>query len=212
MNKLIAGIVLGLASAAATANPLAELMENTYGGFAVGLSSYPGYCDNGSISCGNAENPAWKFYSGFHMSSSVAGEIGYLNFERARADYLTPNGLTTVLTGKAMRASGFNFNLAFTRELSSNWSAIGRIGIARMKTVGVTYSAGVASSAGPTEMHTEPYIGAALSLDMSDLIGKFLPQPIDRFKLQMAVDMTRIEFGSYKRYARLWSIGGGLEF
>lgn len=212
MNKFLAGIVLGFASAAAMANPLKELMENTYGGFSLALSHYPGYCDGASLECHNTANPGWKFYSGFQMSPQVSGEIGYLNYERVSVTRPVP-ATPWLATGEAMRASGFNVNLAFRRELSPNWSAIGRVGFARMKTVGsIVQSNGSTISAGPTEMHTEPYLGVAAELDVSDLLGQFMPQPLDRFRIQFAVDMTRIEFGTYKRYARLWSMGGGFAF
>lgn len=209
MNKFLAGTVLGFASAAAMANPLQELMENTYGGLSLAVTRYPAFCD-GATTCN--QNAGWKFYGGFRMSPAISGEIGYLNFERIQAQTQVTTSIGNGSNSRSLRTAGFVFNLAFTQELSDNWSAVGRIGIARMKNVGTVIAPNGAQTDPNSEVHTEPYFGAALELNMSDLIGKIFPAPIDRFKMQLGADISRAQFNGYKRYLTMYSIGGGFEF
>lgn len=212
MNKFLAGMILGLTSALATANPLAELMENTYGGFAFGRSQYGAYCEGNPADCQNADNLGWKFFSGYRMSPLVSGEIGYLNFERATYAARLPAPAVATTT-QALRAEGFVFNLAFRHELSTNWHAVGRVGLAQMKSIGTNYDvSGNASPAGSTKMYTSPYLGVALDWDVSDFTARLLPYPFSRFTVEIAFDTTRVELGGYKHSARMLTFGGGLEF
>jgi OmpA-OmpF porin, OOP family len=127
MKHTLATLSLAALSAAASAQG--------YGVLSVGMSKHSVDC-GGTTSC-DKSGTAYKILGGYKFTPLIAGEIGYFDF-----------GKSTLKVGSDsldVKVSGFGAGVALHGNLSPSWTAVGRLGLAQMKTKLTASVAGVGS-------------------------------------------------------------------
>lgn len=97
-------------------------MAQLYMGAGLGYAVVSDYCRN-STSCEDS-SLGLKLYGGAHLNSSVAVEVGYLDFGKATYDYYAEHD--------DLEASAVIVNAAFRAPLNRELGAVGRIGLAHV--------------------------------------------------------------------------------
>lgn len=155
MNKhflrtlVAATLVMGCAAASAQTEQTQQ--ARGYVGIAAGKSHLNGDCV-GVVNCDDSGS-GWKLYGGYKLSPSMALEVNWVDFGKARSG-AAENGRTTTAEIKS-RALGVG--LAFEGEIVSRVSLLGRFGLANMRSETIDASGAKISSASGSEV--KPYAG-----------------------------------------------------
>lgn len=110
-KTMLAGVMATVATGA---------MAQLYMGAGLGYAVVSDYCKN-STSCED-NSLGLKLYGGAHLNSSVAVEVGYLDFGKATYDYFAEHD--------DLEASAVIVNAAFRAPLSRELGAVARVGLA----------------------------------------------------------------------------------
>jgi hypothetical protein len=186
MNKL----ALGVAAAAATLVS-SVAMAQAYVSADVGTS-------HSSASDSNATS--WKVTGGYKVGAGFAGEIGYVDFGNA-------NTQSTLGTNVESKAAGVTLGAAYEYAFDDRWSAVGRLGVARIKTStggGVVLDGAgniIAFIEGAEETDTVPYYGLAGTFAITRNI-----------KLEASADWSRAKLAGSSANVRSLALGARYEF
>lgn len=115
-----------MVAAAATVIAASASAEGYVGG-AFGVSKLDFDCA-GTLSCDSSDT-VWKLYGGYKINPGVAVEAGYVNFGEAKYSYAYAGDTVQ----SKLSASAFTVGIAVHGELTPEFSAVGRIGLALVK-------------------------------------------------------------------------------
>lgn len=118
-----------------------------YGVGSVGLSRFDTDC-SGTASCDKSDT-AFKLMGGYKFTPTIAVEVGYFDFGKAKGSALGVN--------VEEKLNGFGAGAAFHVDLAPSWTGVARLGLAQMKTK-LTGSSG-ATSLSDSDTNTSLYGG-----------------------------------------------------
>ncbi len=117
MKQILMASLLAMTAASASAQ-----VEKVYAGGSLGWAQIP-------LSCGANENcktnnVGFKVFVGYDDTAKVAGELGYINFGKSKAD----NDVTGVRTDR--KAYALTLAMALRQKIDTGLNAVARIGVA----------------------------------------------------------------------------------
>lgn len=178
MKKILLGACALLVSAAASANPYAEL--------AIGQSDVDADCA-GTTSCDNKDTGV-RLTGGWAFTPNLAGELSYTDYGKASA---VVSGSTVTL-----KAKGISFGVAGTYPLGSQFSVTGRLGLINIEATGTVVGTGSVS-----ETKLKPYFGLGLGYDLNKAVSLGLNWEQTKASLQGASsDVSLISLSARYRF------------
>jgi OOP family OmpA-OmpF porin len=172
--------VLSIATVAGLALSSAAFAQG-YAGIAVGQSKFS--LPSGTTGVDSTDTGA-KIFGGYKFTPNIAGEVTYIDFGKAKGD------------GGSLKASALGAGVAFSGELAPGFTAVGRLGVARVK---------ADATGGPNTSSTQPYFGLGLGYWISKTISIDVAYDITKWKL----DDGEV---SDKENVQLFSIGLSFAF
>lgn len=143
-----------------------------YGVISVGASRLNVDCA-GVASC-DKTGTGFKVMGGYKFAPNWAGEIGYFDYGKAKA---SDGGVALEI-----RNSAIGLGLAFHQDLATDWNAVARFGLSRVKTKLTGSIAGLGSGS-ETDNNTAAYLG----LGVGYKLGKAM-------SVDAAWDLTKSKF------------------
>lgn len=151
---LAAGLAL-LGSGAASAQ--------AYVGAGVGSGHISADC-SGTTSCDTSSTGA-KLYGGYLVNPALGVELGYFDWGKAKATTSVlplagsggqeaPQAITPIAASATLKATGFGLGVAYLPQLSADWNAVLRAGVAQNKG-----KVSVDGGSGTSKTSTQPYVG-----------------------------------------------------
>lgn len=117
MKHILMASLLAMAATGASAQ-----VEQVYAGGSVGWAKIPAACDAGSTCKDNSVG--YKVYIGYDDTAKIAGELGYINFGKNKADAGTDHA--------DLRAHAVTLALAFRQQLDTGLKGVLRLGAANV--------------------------------------------------------------------------------
>lgn len=174
-----------LAFAAAALVSTGAMAQSSYISGAIGASDADIDCA-GAATC-DKRGTAAKLVTGLEMGNGWAGELGYINFGKAK---VADAGASATFKAQALQLGG-----AYQAQFSPDWGLNVRLGVAYVKTKVSATLSGVGSGS-DSENNTAPYVGLGLNYALSKLS-----------KLELGVDFTKAEYGGEKADVRAVTVG-----
>ena len=176
-KKIAAAVAALLVSGVAVAGP--------YVVGSVGVASWDVDCE-GAANCDKTD-VGFKLLGGYKFASNLAVEAGYFNFGKAR---ISDSGLSA-----DFKAVAFGAGLAVHTDISPQWNAVARLGVASVRT---TLDASLAGygSASDEQSSTQAYAGLG--------VGYLLTPALS---LDAALDFTNAKFEGEKGNISKFSLG-----
>jgi OmpA-OmpF porin, OOP family len=115
---------------------MAASAQQMYGTAGFGQSNTNIDCE-GVPTC-DRSGTAFKLMGGYKFAPNMAAELGYMSFGKAKA--------SDAVSSVSISNSGFGGGVAFTGDLSPNWTATARVGLLMMKTKLSASSGGASGS------------------------------------------------------------------
>lgn len=179
MFSILALSALALSSAASAQG---------YVGLGIGATHFNADC-TGTTSC-DKTGTGFKLFGGYKYNPSIAGEIVYFDFGKAKATIPDVSG---PVNGE-IKTSAFGLGAAFMGPFSPEWSGVARLGIARVKTK-VTASLG-SLSASDSENTTQAYFGLGVGYALSK-----------NATVDLSADFSKAKFSGESANVRMFGIG-----
>jgi OOP family OmpA-OmpF porin len=151
-KHLIALAVLAVSTAASA--------QNLYGVVSAGVSKLSFDCGT-APSCDKTDT-AFKLLGGYKFAPNWAGEIGYMDFGKAK---LSGGGANLDI-----KVNGFGGGVAYHQDIAPAWNFVARLGIAQMKTK-LSGSAPGIGSASESDSNIEPYLGLGVGYKLSKTVS-----------------------------------------
>lgn len=127
-----------------------------YGVVSVGASRLGLDCE-GAASCDKNDVGA-KVIAGYKFAPSWAAEVGWFEYGKATA---SDTGVSV-----SVRNTAFGLGAAFHQDLTADWNAVARFGLARVETKLSGSISGV-GSASDTDKNTQAYLGMSVGYRLS---------------------------------------------
>jgi len=143
-----------------------------YGLVSVGTSRLNADC-SGVASC-DKTGTGFKLMGGYKFAPNWAGELGYFDYGKAKA---SDAGVSAEI-----RNSAFGLGLAFHQDLATDWNAVARFGLSRVKTK-ITGSISGLGSGSDSDNNTAAYLGLGVGYKLSKTMS-----------LDAAWDLTKSKF------------------
>lgn len=178
MKKIAAALSLLVAMGGAFAQ--------TYVGGTLGESHLDIDC-TGTTKCDNTDT-GYKLYVGHKLSRSLAAEVSYLSFGKAK---LTAGGVDVSIETHALVAA-----LALIGEISPELTATVRVGVADIDSRATAWGIG-----GSTEGHANGYVGLGMSYSFAK-----------NWWVTVNADFSEMEYGGSSGTIRLLSLGTQYNF
>lgn len=159
-----------------------------YVGLGVGATHLNSDC-SGTTSCDN-NGTGFKLFGGYKYTPSIAGELVYLDFGKAKASIPDFGG---PVSGE-IKTSALGLGVAFMGPFSPDWSGVARLGIARVKAK-VTASQG-SLSASDSENSTQAYFGLGVGYALSKAAT-----------IDLSADFSKSKFAGESGNVRIVGIG-----
>lgn len=151
-TKLLTALAALTLSAAASAQP--------YGVVSAGVARVDVDC-SGTATCDKSDT-GFKLMGGYKFMPNLAAEIGYFDFGKVRA---SAPGINAEL-----KNSAFGGGVAYHLDLAPSWNAVGRLGLAQVKTKISGTVAGL-GSASDTDNNTALYAGLGVGYKISKTLS-----------------------------------------
>jgi OOP family OmpA-OmpF porin len=151
-TKLLTALAALTLSAAASAQ--------TYGVASVGIARVDVDC-TGAASCDKSDT-GFKLMGGYKFTPNVAAEIGYFDFGKAKA---SGSGVNAEL-----KNSAFGGGVAYHLDLAPSWNAVGRLGLAQVKTK-ISGTVSGLGSASDSDNNTALYAGLGVGYKLSKTLS-----------------------------------------
>lgn len=127
-----------------------------YGLVSVGVSRLNVDCE-GASQC-DKTGTGFKIMAGYKFAPNWAGELGYFDYGKAKA---SDSGISAEL-----RNTAWGVGAAFHQDLATDWNAVARFGLSRVKTK-ITGSLAGLGSASESDNNTQAYFGVSLGYRLS---------------------------------------------
>lgn len=176
---------LALAAIAFCASAAAQ----PYGAVAVGMSSLNVDCE-GAARCDKTDT-AFKLLGGYRFTPQWAGEVGYMNFGKAKASDAGVSaeiGTTALMLGAAYHA-----------DLSPDWTAVLRLGVGQVKTK-ISGSVAGLGSGSDDDTNAAAYFGLGFGYRLSktttlDFAGDFTKSKYDKNGVNESGNVRALSLG-----------------
>lgn len=212
MRKSLLTVAFGLAMLSLTAAHAQGAQGYVGGGLGWGNISVD--C-SGLASC-DKSNAGGKLYGGYRFASQFALEGGYYSFGKVKAQStefvsIPANGQAVALNGSGsimvtvdgeLKATGLGIGMAYITPVSTDWSAVVRLGVMRMdgKITGTGSAQGITYSESASKKSTQAYFGLGVGYNMTPNLA-----------LTGEADFSRVKYGLEGEFetdqVRLISIG-----
>ena len=191
MKKI--ALTLAALMLAVTAQAQSSTMNNekahTYGLLSLGQGHLNVDC-TGVQTC-DRNNTGGKAVLGYTFGNGFSLEGGYTHFGKFRA--------SDAAVGLSAKPEALSLSGAYTAALSPDWSLVGRVGVARVRT---KLHAEVGTLSGSdSENSTQPIVGLAVNYALS---------PTTR--VELGVDATRAQYQGERSNVRMVSLGARFAF
>jgi len=127
-----------------------------YGLVSVGASRLNVDCE-GAASC-DKTGTGFKVMGGYKFAPNWAAELGWFDYGKAKASDM---GISAEI-----RNTAIGLGAAYHQDLSADWNAVARFGLARVKTK-LTGSISGLGSASDTDNNTQAYLGVSVGYRLS---------------------------------------------
>jgi hypothetical protein len=182
-------IALTLIAASATLLSTGAFAQG-YVSAAVGQSKVDLGC-SGAETC-DSTGTAFKLVGGYPLGNGWAGELGYINFGKAKA--------ADAGDSLELKANAITLGAAYQFQFSPAFGANFRLGVGAIKTKASATLAGIGSGS-ESETKAKPYFGLGLNYALSKTT-----------KLELGADFTKAEIEGEKEDVRAVTFGVRFDF
>ena len=147
----------------------------------------------GLVSSGNNNATAYKLQAGYQINTNLAIEGGYIDYGKFNYN-ATATNIAGAITGTG-KASGWNLVGVGILPLGNQFSVLGKLGIANVRSSGTATVAGISASTSTSK--TDLTYGLGVKYEITKAV--FLRGDLDRYK-----DTTDS--------ANVWMVGVGYKF
>lgn len=184
----LAALMLAVTAQAQSSNANND-KAHTYGLLSLGQGHLNADC-TGVQAC-DRSNTGGKAVLGYSFGNGFSLEGGYTHFGKFRA--------SDGAVGLSAKPEALSLGGAYTAALGPQWSLVGRVGVARVRT---KLNAEVGSLSGSdSERSTQPIVGLAVNYALTPAA-----------RIELGVDATRAQYQGERSNVRLVSLGARFAF